>query len=223
MKKTLSIILVIALILVCTSTAFADTLPPSAPDENMPFGVDKNINIETIDQYLDRDDTVYRDVRMLFDPADYASIGGDEKLSATIRGFKVVPYPYLATLTDLPVDNGYTGETLFDLTWNDDGSIASAKANYKESMLILEDLFPKDKHIFLLCGGGGYSDMTRRLLVFLGWDAELIYVLGTGWDYKGSNELRLIFSSDDLAGDEIFAIWRADYASIDFSLLHKIE
>lgn len=32
------------------------------------FGIDKNINEKTIDNYLNRTDTVYRDMRMLKDP-----------------------------------------------------------------------------------------------------------------------------------------------------------
>ncbi|MBR4393731.1 MAG: hypothetical protein IKT07_06850, partial [Oscillospiraceae bacterium] len=68
----------------------------------------------------------------------------------------------------LPVEGAYSEETLFTLTWNEDGSIASATPNYEESMLVLEDLFPKDEAIFLMCGGGGYAGMTKSLLIFLG-------------------------------------------------------
>jgi len=222
MKKFISTILVLALVLACGAVCFADALPAAEPDAESMFGVDKNINIGTIDQYLDRDDVVYRDVRMLFDPADYAAIGGDANLSATIRGFKIVPYPYLATLSELPVANAYAGETLFTLTWNEDGSIASAEPNYKESMLILEDLFPKDKPVLLMCGGGGYAGMTKSLLAFLGWDANLLYNIGGNWEYTGDNALELIVYPEDANEDEIYATWRADYATIDFSLLHKL-
>ena len=44
------------------------------------FGIDKNINEETIDNYLNRSDSVYRDMRMLKDPGDYEAIGGDSYL-----------------------------------------------------------------------------------------------------------------------------------------------
>lgn len=220
MKKLLAMILTLAMILAVGALAFADELPAPEPDETNMFGVDKNINVGTIDGYLDRDDVVYRDVRMLFDPADYAAIGGDANLSATIRGFKIVPYPYLATLSELPVANAYDGETLFTLTWNEDGSIATADANYAESMLILEDLFPKDKPIFIMCGGGGYAGMTKSLLIFLGWDENLLYNIGGNWAYTGDNALELIVYPEDANEENIYATWRADYATIDFSLLH---
>lgn len=41
------------------------------------LGIDKNINEKTIDEYLNRPDSVYRDMRMLEDPGNYEAIGGD--------------------------------------------------------------------------------------------------------------------------------------------------
>jgi hypothetical protein len=186
------------------------------------FGVDANINMATIDNYVGRDDVVYRDVRMLFDPADYGAIGGNADLSSTIEGFKIVPYPYLATLSALPVAGAYEAETLFTLTWNEDGSIASAEANYEESMMIVEELFPKDKPIFIMCGGGGYAGMTKNLLIFLGWNPELLYNVGGNWAYQGEKGLELIQYAEEADGNDIFATWRADYAYIDFARLHPV-
>lgn len=197
-------------------------LPAAEPDVNSQFGVDKNINIDTIDNWLGRDDAVYRDVRMLFDPADYAAIGGDADLSRTIEGFKVVPYPYIATLTALPVSGAYEGDCLFTVKWGDDGSIIHAAANFDESSMILEELFTKDKAIFLMCGGGGYSGMMKSLLIFLGWDASKLYNVGGNWSYKGEQSLELVVFPEDANGDKINATWRADYAYIDFSRLHSV-
>lgn len=198
------------------------TLPAAQPDLDSQFGVDKNINIETIDEWLDRNDAVYRDMRMLFDPADYGAIGGDADLSRTIEGFKVVPFPYVASLSVLPVEGAYDGECLFSVEWDEDGTIASAKANYEESMLALEELFPKDKAIFLMCGGGGYSGMMRSLLIYLGWDEEKLYNIGANWSYNGNRSLELIVYPENADDEKIYATWRADYAYIDFSRLNKI-
>ncbi len=222
MKKLASLLLILALSLCLCGAAFADALPASQPDETNMFGVDLNINMATLDEYLGRDDVAYRDVRMLFDPADYAAIGGNADLASTVEGFRIVPYPYLATLTALPVAGAYEGETLFTLTWNEDGSIASATPNYEESMLVLEDLFPKDKAIFLMCGGGGYAGMTKSLLSFLGWDPALLYNVGGNWAYEGSHGVELIRYSEDADGNDYFCTWRADYALIDFSRLHPV-
>ena len=101
------------------------------------FGIDKNINEATIDQYLGRSDTVYRDMRMLKDEADYEAIGGDAWLSGIVEGFEVVPYPYLVNVEGLPPEVGasYSGATLF--THDETGYTA----NYAEAMDILEYLF----------------------------------------------------------------------------------
>lgn len=225
MKKLIPIMLILLMLLcACGTVAEPENTPAPLPapevDVESQFGVDKNINMDTIDGYLGRDDVVYRDVRMLFDPADYASIGGDADLSKTITGFKVVPYPYIATLGALPVANAYEGDNLFTVEWNADGTIASVSENYKESMMILEELFPKDTAIFLMCGGGGYAGMTKTLLLYLGWDESLLYNIGGNWEYTGDNAMELIVYPEDANDDNIYATWRADYAYIDFSRLH---
>ncbi len=187
------------------------------------FGVDKNINISTIDNWLGREDVAYRDVRLLFDPADYGAIGGDADLTRTIKGFKVVPYPFIATLSALPVTGAYSGDCLFAVTWGADGTVNTAEAKYAESMMILEELFPKDRAIFLMCGGGGYSGMIKTLLIFLGWDETKLYNIGANWSYTGSHALELIVYPEDAGGDKIYATWRADYAYIDFSRLNMVR
>ena len=151
------------------------------------LGIDKNVNEESIDQYLGRKDAVYRDVRMLKDPGNYEAIGGDSYLSGFVNGFEVVPLPYLVNVSGLPevVGDTYIGETLFSF----DG--ANYTANYEESMDILEALFPKDKTIFLMCGGGGYSGMLKNMLVALGWDGDKIYDVGGYWYYEGKNNVEV--------------------------------
>lgn len=179
------------------------------------FGIDKNINESTIDQYLGRSDVVYRDMRMLKDPGNYEAIGGDSYLSGFIKGFEVVPYPYLVNVTGLPeeVGDSYQGKTLF--TQQSDGSY---RANYDESMQILEDLFPKDKTIFLMCGGGGYAGMTKNLLTSLGWDANKIYNVGAYWSYDGENNIAVKTTRN---GKTVYDFWKIPYHDIDFEVLHE--
>jgi len=228
MKKLslfLALILLLAFFTACGTvkqTPQTTSLPTAEPNAESQFGVDKNINIDTIDNWLGRDDVVYRDVRMLFDPADYAAIGGDADLSRTIEGFKIVPYPYIATLTALPVSGAYEGDCLFAVKWGEDGAVVSANAKYEESMMVLEELFPKDKAIFLMCGGGGYSGMIKSLLIYIGWDASKLYNVGGNWSYKGDHSLELILYPEDANGNKIYATWRADYAYIDFSRLNSV-
>ena len=193
MKKLLTILLLsIGLniyILVNRKISKMTNLPKPELSEGLrgTFGIDKNINEKTIDNYLNRSDTVYRDMRMLKDPGNYEAIGGDSYLSGFIKGFEVVPYPYLVNVTGLPEEVGktYEGKTLFTLK---DGKYI---ANYNESLSILEYLFPKDKNIFLMCGAGGYAGSTKEMLVALGWDENKIYNIGGYWYYNGNNNVEV--------------------------------
>lgn len=225
MKLLLPVLLIMLLLCACGKTAEPALKPLPAPSVNADsqFGVDANINISNIDEWLDREDAVYRDVRMLFDPADYAAIGGEADLTHTIEGFKIVPFPYVATLQSLPVDGAYEGDCLYAVQWNPDGTVASAEPNYAESEMILQELFPQDKAIFLMCGGGGYAGMMKQLLLYLGWDESLLYNIGGNWEYRGSRGVELVVYPEDANGKNIYATWRADYAYIDFTRLDRLK
>lgn len=214
--------LILSAALIITSFIVRQPVEPALPKPELSegqrgqLGIDKNINEQTIDQYLGRSDSVYYDMRMLDDPASYENIGGDRMLSGFVNGFQVVPYPYLATVKGLPetVGQGYDGPTLFTIT--DDNTYL---ANYAESSQILTDLFPKDKYIFLMCGGGGYAGMTKNLLVANGWDADKIYVVGGFWYYEGANTINIKEITPD--GRTIYAFWKVPYRQINFSELTK--
>ena len=179
------------------------------------LGIDKNINESNIDQYLGRSDAVYRDMRMLKDPAEYETIGGDSYLSGFVNGFEVVPLPYIVNVTGLPeaVGETFSGDTLFT---NINGSY---KANYEESMDILEALFPKDKTIFLMCGGGGYAGMMKEMLVALGWDANKIYNVGGYWYYNGSNNVEV--KRTNSAGKTVYDFYKVPYHDINLYTLTR--
>lgn len=187
-------------------------LPELAGGMRGEMGIDKNVNEATIDQYLGREDAVYRDMRMLVDEANYENIGGDSYLSGFVEGFEVVPYPLIVNVTGLPeaVGETYTGPTLF--TYQD----GKYTANYKESMAILEAWFPKDKTIFLMCGGGGYAGMMKQMLVDLGWDAQKIYNVGGYWYYDGEHNVKV-------RDGEKFEYWKVPYHDIKFEYLTANE
>ena len=182
------------------------------------FGIDKNINEETIDKYLGREDTVYRDMRMLKDPGNYEAIGGDSYLSGFIKGFEVVPFPYLVNVSGLPEEVGdtYKGKTLF--TYSEEKGYV---ANYKESMEVIEYLFPKDKKIFLMCGGGGYAGMMKNMLVELGWNKDNIYNVGGYWFYKGNNNVMV--KREIKENKYKYDFWKVSYHDIDFDDLTEVK
>lgn len=219
MKKISLSILLTLLLVGCNST---NALPQAelAPGiRGEQFGIDKNINEETIDQYLNRSDCVYRDMRMLIDPAQYENLeGGDSYLSGFVKGFEVVPLPYIIPLSNLPeaVGEGYTGPTLFSL--DDEKKYV---ANYYESLEILHYFFPTDKNILLMCGGGGYAGMMKKFLIEMDYDANKIYNTGGYWYYNGNNKIQVkrIDENKEIKYD----FWKVTYHEIVFEDLTKVE
>ena len=189
------------------------SMPPASPSSDSMFDVDENINMETIDEWILRDDCIYRDMRMVKDPAAYEEIGGNSDLAITIEGFTICPFPYIGTLQPLPVSGAYDGERLFDIEWGEDGEIVSATSNYAQSERLVEELFPRDKKILLICGGGGYASMMRKLLIHLGWNADDVYNVGGAWEYTGYRAVELINYADE--ANPSYYLWRADVAYID--------
>ena len=188
--------------------------PQIASGQRGELGIDKNINETNIDKYLGRADSVYRDMRMLEDPAEYSNIGGSRFLDGYIKGFEVVPLPYIIPVTNLPkeVGNTYTGNTLFHL---ENGVYVP---NYEESMSIIEKLFPKNKYIFLMCGGGGYAGMMKEFLVSMGWNEDRIYNVGGFWYYEGENA---IYNLEVSPQAEIHNFDNVPYHNIEFDKLTK--
>ena len=183
------------------------------------LGIDKNINEQTIDKYLNRNDSVYMDVRMLKDDANWEKISGDSYLSGFVKGFEILPYPYLVDDSinvelESIVGKGYQGSSLFK---NVSGKYI---ANYEESLKILEYFFPKNKYIFLMCGGGGYAGQTKKLLVSLGWDESKIYDVGGYWYYDGVNNISVKREEN---GKNVYDFWKTNYHNIDFSSLKKVK
>ena len=223
MKKKIGYLIVFILLvtgLICGfKLVFKNSLPKPevTGGKRGELGIDKNINEKTIDKYLFRKDSVYRDVRMLDDPGDYESIGGDSKLSGFVDGFEVISLPYIIPVTGLPesVGNTYIGKTLFSR--NDKGNY---EPNYEESLDIIEYYFPKDKKIFIMCGGGGYAGMMKNLLVDLGWDENKIYNVGGYWYYEGKHNIKVKTTKNGITR---YDFWKVNYHSIDFDNLHLIN
>lgn len=232
MKKKIILILSLILCLVIGGTisyfVFRNTDSKKYLPDNLPLpevtggergmlGIDKNVNEETLDNYLGYEGIVYRDMRMLKDPGNYEAIGGDSYLSGFVKGFEVVPYPLLIEVKGLPeaVGDSYKGKTLFSVDKN-----GNYVANYKESMEYLEYYFPKDKVIFLICGGGGYAGMTKSLLVSLGWDENKIYDVGGYWFYNGKNNVEVKQTKN---GKVTYDFWKVTYHDIDFDSLTEVK
>lgn len=194
-----------------------EPLPPAETDPDTEQGTDVNVNMATIDQYLGRPDVAYRDVRHLYTTDESGATVVD--LASTIEGFKIVPYIKIAPMGA----DSATGEELFTLEWDADGNIVSATPNYAESELVVRDLFPQDKAIFIMCTSGGRASMTKDLLLFLGWDPALLYNIGGEKDYAGSHKLEIVSYPVRRGDKDIYAVWRADYADINPAFLNPVS
>ena len=198
-------------------------LPPSSPDPDDPFGIDLNINMGTIDSYLNRSDVVYRDLRMLVGLTGDEGIESSFSVDDMLNGFRIVPFPYLAKLPNNAMEGSFSGETLISIEYDANENIVSHRFLYEESLLVLTDLFPKDKAIFLVCKLGDHAGLLRKLLIRLGWDAKSIYNVGGMWAYTGTKIQEILVYPSQAGGNKMYATWRADYATIDFSLLHQAK
>lgn len=212
MKKLVVIMLFLLICTSCTKKYDALPLPEVEQGQRGELGIDKNINEKTLDEYLNRDDIVYRDLRMLKDVADYEAIGGSSYLTGFVEGFEIVPYPYLCNPEGLPesIGEGYVGNSLFSKI---NGEYV---ANYEESLSIVEELFPRDKTIFLMCGGGGYAGMGKELLVSLGYDQNKIYNVGGYWYYNGQHDINITKTVGDVTYYDYELV---NYHNIDFNEL----
>jgi len=226
MKKITALLCVLLCVVWCTACESSQKqsrlakLPPPERDGS-PFGIDVNINMTTIDNWLERPDVAYFDLRMFRDPAEFCALGQPADLTRTLPGFRIIPFPYLAYLGPMPVAEAYDGDRLFEVVWGTDyrGQILEITPNYLESEIILNDIFPKDKAIFLMCGGAGYSALTRGLLIHMGWDENLIYLVGGNWFYEGNRGIDMAVSGDN---PEI-ATWRVNHIFIDFEYLEPVD
>ena len=211
--------------IICKNNNSLKPLPKQEKSEGLrgTYDIDKNINEKTIDNYLGRKDTVYRDVRMLEDTATWENKGGTRNLTGFVEGFEVVPYAYLTEFPQAYVDQKksenvtglYNGKTLFRL--DEKGNYV---ANYKESMDVLEYLFPKDKYIFLMCGAGGYANFTKQMLVALGWDKSKIYNVGGYWFYEGKRSVQV---EREVNGEKTYDFWKVNYHNINFDTLTEVK
>lgn len=219
MKKICFILISVMLVWGISGCSNIDKLPKPEVTDGIrgEFGIDKNINEKTIDKYLNRSDSVYFDMRMLKDPGNYEAIGGDSYLSGFVKGFEALPLPYIVNVSDLPKEVGdtYKGDTLFTKT--EDGNYVE---NYQESLEILNYFFPKDKYIFLMCGGGGYAGMMKNMLISLGWDEEKIYNVGGFWYYEGKEDVKV---KREVDGKYVYDFWKVTYHDIDFQTLTKVK
>ena len=68
--------------------------------------------------------------------------------------------------------------------------------------------------------GGSYATIMKALLIYLGWDASMLYNAGEIWDYERHKPTQLV----SCANPDVFEyyLWHVDIVYVDFNLLQKL-
>lgn len=149
-------------------TKLVDELPyPADEGKRETFSVsDSNIDSTNFDDYAERSDVLYIDLR---NASDFTP--------THLRGFEMIEF--FANIYDQSAD--HSGKQLFYK--NADGKYV---ARYEESVDTLKVLFPQDKTIFLMCQSGGRVVTCMQILAQFGWDMGHVYNIGGMGQYSAS-------------------------------------
>lgn len=137
-------------------------LPASLINENEEkkyAATNSNINVDNLDEYLNREDVVYIDLR------DYNAYAQKH-----FKNFEVVPY-----FGFLFNNEAHTNPDMIQLYG---GTPEEPVDVYEESDSILNAIFPKDKTIFIMCESGGRVTQMMQILDAKGYDMTKIYNVG---------------------------------------------
>ena len=125
------------------------------------------INYENITEYLDREDVDYIDLQER-----------DAYYKGHLKGFRNVEF-----FSKIYPSGGGAGDTQLFY----EGADGRFAPRYVNSVEILETLFPKDKTLFLMCGGGVRVVPMMQLLKQYGWDMSKVYNVGGMSHYTVQN------------------------------------
>lgn len=178
LKKVLSLLLILAIVLTgCAQTQAPAQAPAPASDpapvvqEVTPAELpasqkvagdykfeNSGINFENLLDYMNREDSVYIDLRNY---EDYSK--------KHFKNFEVIPFfAYIY--------NENAGSEGFPQLFR--GTHDAPYAVYDSSLAILNALFPKDKNLMLMCQSGGRVAMLMKILAAEGYDMSKVYNIG---------------------------------------------
>lgn len=144
-----------------------------------------SINADNLDQYLNRLDTVYIDLRDFKDTQ-----------SKHFRNFEQIPFFGLI----------YSKEASDDMVQLFSGDTKAPTATYEESAELLEELFPRDKNIFLLCQSGGRVAMMMDILKAHGYDMSKVYNIGGIAHYTDNKYAPLLVETLELKVENKYSV-----------------
>lgn len=158
----------------------------TACEENTYAAGCSSISVDNLTDYLGRDDVVYIDLR---DYKDYAQ--------KHLKNFEVVPY------FGLVFDKVAGTEGKPQLY---SGDVTAPVAVYGESDAVLNQLFPKDKTIFLMCQSGGRVVSMMKLLEAKGYDMSKVYNVGGMGQYTDGAYREHTTDTPELIVDTVYSV-----------------
>ncbi len=145
-----------------TETTQAGDLPAPLVDENdeAPYAAtNSSITVDNLDEYLNRDDVVYIDIR---DYEDYTK--------KHFKNFEVIPYfGYIFN------EEANTNPEMIQLYG---GTPEEPVEVYEQSDSLLNAMFPQDETLFIMCEKGGRVTQLMQILDARGYDMSKIYNVG---------------------------------------------
>lgn len=144
-----------------------------------------SINSENLLDFLNRPDTVYIDLR------DYK-----DTQSKHFRNFEQIPFFGLI----------YAKEPTADSVQLFSGDTKAPVAHYEESVQLIEELFPRDKNIFLVCQSGGRVGMMMDILKALGYDMSRVYNIGGMAHYVDAKYNEMLVDTLELKVENAYSV-----------------
>ena len=163
-------------------------LPAPLVDENAeaPYAsTNSSITVENLDEYMNRSDVLYIDIR---DYSDYSA--------KHFKNFEVVPYFGYVFNAEAHTDSNMI--QLFG------GTPEEPVAVYEESESVLSALFPKDKTLFIMCEKGGRVTQLMQILDAHDYDMSKIYNIGGMGQYTDAKYKDMITDSYELTLDATY-------------------
>ena len=196
LKKVLSLLLILAIVLTGCAQAQAPAQAPT-PDpapvvqEETPAELpaaqkvegdytfeNSGINHENFLDYMNREDSVYIDLRNY---EDYSK--------KHFKNFEVIPFfAYIY--------NENAGSEGFPQLFR--GTHDAPDAVYDSSLAILNALFPKDKNLMIMCQSGGRVAMLMKILAAEGYDMSKVYNIGGMAQYTGEQYRDFMTDTEEL-------------------------
>jgi rhodanese-related sulfurtransferase len=133
------------------------------------------INKDNLYNYLGREDVVYIDLRESNTNETESGYSESNYMGMHLKGFKNIEF--------VSYIQGNKNQLFY---------VAPDKSlgpSYTTALEILEELFPKDKAIFLMCDSGNKARSVMKLLAQYGWDMSKVYNVGAIANYGNSNYL----------------------------------